>query len=39
MTSEGYQFDVPQETVFFSYVKMVLVRVGLINGVKLLLGQ
>ena len=39
MTSEGYQFDVPQETVFFSYVKMVLVRVGLISGVKLLLGQ
>ena len=34
MTSEGYQFDVPQETVFFSYVKMVLVRVRLISGVK-----
>ena len=34
MTSEGYQFDVPQETVFFSYVKMILVRVRLISGVK-----
>ena len=34
LTSESYQFDVPQGKVCFSYVKMVLVKVRLASGVK-----